>query len=91
MPIRPGWGKACVAERSDPQLAPYLFRVSNIRLVVVVLRKKTKIISLAAQQGMLAVLYPMSGRERQLQLVERANNLVDELGRVFPERVYWGH
>ena len=40
---------------------------------------------------MLAVLYPMSGRERQLQLVERANNLVDELGRVFPERVYWGH
>ena len=30
----------------------------------------------------------MSGRERQLQSVEGANNLVDELGRIFPERVY---
>ena len=32
--------------------------------------------------------YSVSGRERQLQSVEGANNLVDELGRIFPERVY---
>ena len=86
--IRPGRGRACVAEGSHPQLASYLFSMRNVRLVVVILPKNNRLISTEVWKRISIAPHPVSGGERQLQVVEGGNNLVDELGRIFPECVY---
>ena len=79
----PGRRKACIAHWCDFEFPCDLSGVRNIDLVVMILFQKYETNGYCVT----ASTHPVSARERNLGLVERQHNLVNQISRVLLEGI----